>query len=200
MRTRVGKIARLPRLIREQLNQRLENGEPGAALVQWLNQLPEVEKIIIEQFAGQPIRPQNLSDWKKGGYADWLRHQQLRQFVRWNSERADDLNTEEGDIDISDSLGSFIAAQLLIHVRDLEQISDAEDRWRRFREVARELSRLRRDDRRFRRFELRKQQWESTLEPLEEETETDSSAPLQPEDSPPIPPPAPQDDIRANPA
>jgi len=31
--TRVGKIARLPREIREQLNRRLQDGEPGKRLV-----------------------------------------------------------------------------------------------------------------------------------------------------------------------
>ena len=77
MKTRTGKIARLPKPIREQLNARLENGEPGTSLVTWLNQLPEVQKIITDQFAGLPIRPQNLSEWRQGGYLDWIRHQLL---------------------------------------------------------------------------------------------------------------------------
>ena len=34
--TRHGKIARLPLKVRE-LNQRLENGEPGVRLIEWLN-------------------------------------------------------------------------------------------------------------------------------------------------------------------
>lgn len=38
--TRTGKIAWLPRTIREQLNRRLEDGEPGSDLVAWLNALP----------------------------------------------------------------------------------------------------------------------------------------------------------------
>ena len=41
--TRNGKIARLPLAIRQQLNQRLQNGELGQELVSWLNQLPEVQ-------------------------------------------------------------------------------------------------------------------------------------------------------------
>jgi hypothetical protein len=35
--TRNGKIVRLPRSIREELNRRLDNGEQGKALVEWLN-------------------------------------------------------------------------------------------------------------------------------------------------------------------
>lgn len=175
MKTRIGKIARLPKEIREQLNHRLENGEPGTALVQWLNQLPEVQKILTDQFASQPIRAQNLSDWKNGGYTDWLRHQQLRELVRSNAEQADDFSEDEDGNDISDSLGSFIAAQLLIHAHELEKITDPQERWERFRQVARELSRMRRDDHRYRRNQLRREQWEATLEP-----EKTNSAPEEP--------------------
>ena len=62
--TRVGKIARLPRLIREQLNRRLEDGEPGVEALAWLNALPEVLTVLEKDFAGRPISVQNLSEWK----------------------------------------------------------------------------------------------------------------------------------------
>jgi hypothetical protein len=35
--TRNGKIARLPKAIRDQLNKNLEDGMPGCRLVDWLN-------------------------------------------------------------------------------------------------------------------------------------------------------------------
>ncbi len=41
--TRNGKIARLPLAVRQQLNQRLLNGELAQDLLSWLNQLPEVQ-------------------------------------------------------------------------------------------------------------------------------------------------------------
>jgi len=37
--TRNGKIARLPRAIRDSLNQRLHDGETGRHLVRWLSQV-----------------------------------------------------------------------------------------------------------------------------------------------------------------
>jgi len=67
-RTRTGKIARLPRKIREQLNRRLENGEPGNRLVEWLNSLPEVQKVLAADFDGEPVSEPNLSRWRQGGY------------------------------------------------------------------------------------------------------------------------------------
>lgn len=66
-----GKIARLPRKIRDELNRRLDDGEAGVDLVVWLNQLPAVKKVLRERFGGRPINEVNLTEWKNGGYANW---------------------------------------------------------------------------------------------------------------------------------
>jgi hypothetical protein len=41
--TRKGKIARLPRHVRDELNHRLDDGESSTHLVIWLNSLEEVQ-------------------------------------------------------------------------------------------------------------------------------------------------------------
>ena len=69
--TRNGKIARLPRHIRDELNRRLDNGEPGVRLLEWLNSLPEVQEIIKTLFDNHPISDSNLTEWKQGGFLDW---------------------------------------------------------------------------------------------------------------------------------
>jgi hypothetical protein len=69
--TRKGKIARLPFAIREELNQRLLDGEPGNQLVVWLNGLPKVQAVLKDKFQGNPISEANLSQWKNGGFAAW---------------------------------------------------------------------------------------------------------------------------------
>ena len=79
---RTGKIARLPHHLRNQLNQRLHNGEPGVDLIKWLNALPEVQALLAEHFAGVPISPQNLSEWNNGGFLDWLTTQELLEDAR----------------------------------------------------------------------------------------------------------------------
>ncbi len=79
---RTGKIARLPHQLRDQLNQRLHNGEPGVDLIKWLNSLPEVQAILAEHFNGVPISPQNLSEWNNGGFLDWLTTQELLEDAR----------------------------------------------------------------------------------------------------------------------
>jgi hypothetical protein len=80
--THNGKIGRLPKTIREQLNRRLENGEKGPPLVAWLNSLPEVQALLAAEFDGKPIRQQNLSDWRKHGYAKWLRQREALDLAR----------------------------------------------------------------------------------------------------------------------
>jgi len=75
LRTRIGKIARLPLPIREQLNHRLLDNEPAPSLVSWLNSLPEVQTMLAELFAGRPIIDQSIYEWKQGGFADWVAQQ-----------------------------------------------------------------------------------------------------------------------------
>jgi hypothetical protein len=80
--TRTGKIARLPKIIRDQLNQRLDDGEQGAPLVAWLNSLPEVQAVLTRDFEGKAIREQNLSEWRKGGYRDWQAKSDLLEMAQ----------------------------------------------------------------------------------------------------------------------
>lgn len=75
MMTRRGKIARLPQVVREQLNCRLQDGGAGRDLVGWLNGLPEVRRVVATGFGGRAITVQNLSEWRKGGFRDWLGEQ-----------------------------------------------------------------------------------------------------------------------------
>ena len=44
--TRTGKIARLPRQVRDELNRRLRDGQKGSQLAAWLNALPKVLSIL----------------------------------------------------------------------------------------------------------------------------------------------------------
>jgi hypothetical protein len=74
---RRGKIARLPRVIRDQLNARLDDGQEADDILPWLNALPEVTEIIATRFNGVPVSPQNLSAWRQGGFQEWLLHRQL---------------------------------------------------------------------------------------------------------------------------
>ncbi len=96
MKTRTGKIARLPRLIRNELNQRLDDGVEGKKLVCWLNRMPEVRAVMKESFEGKPVTEQNLSEWKAGGFAEWMGRQEALEQARELGEEAEDLRSVLG--------------------------------------------------------------------------------------------------------
>jgi len=91
-RARCGKIARLPIEIREQLNRHLCDNQPGPDILGWLNSLLQTRQILDAQFHGAPISKQNLSQWRHGGYADWLLRQdvlaQIALHVRLKANQA----------------------------------------------------------------------------------------------------------------
>jgi hypothetical protein len=84
-----GKIARLPDDIHELLNQRLLDGHSASAVLPWLNDLTPVKAVLAAQFAGEPVTPQNLSNWRIGGYQHWLRDQrELSQIKKFGDHAA----------------------------------------------------------------------------------------------------------------
>ena len=68
---RQGKIARLPERIRRRVNQALLDNNTAEDILSWLNPLPEVQRVLAEKFEGLAISPQNLSEWRAGGFAEW---------------------------------------------------------------------------------------------------------------------------------
>jgi hypothetical protein len=146
--TRNGKIARLPRDIRDQLNRRLDNGEPGTSLVQWLNRQPGVNRVLTEHFDGRPINDQNLTEWKQAGFIEWQRHQESCEWVRTLAGEADQIAEESGMMPLSDRLSSMVSLTLGKLMRDLDSASltDAASR-KDFVQLLKELARLRREDR-----------------------------------------------------
>ena len=93
---RTSKFTRLPEPLREELTQRLRNGEPGPNILHWLNQLPQVIAIVEEHYGGNLISPQNLSDWNQGGYREWLTSQEIRESSKDIAADATRLAAETG--------------------------------------------------------------------------------------------------------
>lgn len=167
--TRNGKIARLPVAIRTLLNQRLRNGETGKQLVEWLNGLPVAREVMQAEFAGRPVNEQNLSEWKQGGYEDWLRHQETCAWVRTLVEESADLEEEAGD----DSVADWFSAPLAVALgRCLQKVAvgaadDAEQR-KVLVAMAREISQLRRQDHEAERLRLKRERWNAEQRQKEE--------------------------------
>jgi hypothetical protein len=110
MRTRNGKIARLPCSIRELLNQRLERAQPSPKLLDWLNALPEVQEVLQQDFDGEPVSRQNLSQWRQGGYQDWVARADLWAGIRNLYDFAEDM--EEGrEVEKADKVTTVLTAR-----------------------------------------------------------------------------------------
>jgi hypothetical protein len=79
---RVGKIARLPLELREEVNRRLLNGESGQQILSWLNAQEPVQAALTAHFNGEPIGDQNLTNWRQGEYQSWLGRRDRIQTTR----------------------------------------------------------------------------------------------------------------------
>src|SRR5260370_272644 len=102
LNTRTGKIARLPHEIRAELNHRLQDGEQGKSLIQWLNPHPLVQETLDDLFAGRAINHQNLTEWKQGGYLDSLLQDESRALIQILAEHDKDFNNLADGADITD--------------------------------------------------------------------------------------------------
>src|SRR5882757_2236796 len=86
---RNGKIARLPKETRDMINRMLDDGIPYHVIIDELGE------------AGESLNTQNLTNWKQGGYQDWLKNQALIDRMRAQTEFAMDLLRETGHADAS---------------------------------------------------------------------------------------------------
>jgi hypothetical protein len=109
---RVGKIARLPLEVRAELNRRLADGRPGPELLPWLNGLPETQAVLASDFGGAPINAQNLSDWRHGGFEDWLKSQDRFHQTRLLAERAAQLAQAAGG-NLAEGSAAILSGRIL---------------------------------------------------------------------------------------
>ena len=142
--TRKGKIARLPHEIREELNRRLQGGGQGKRLVAWLNALPQVRRVLAEDFGGKPIREQSLSEWRKGGYRDWLARQEAADLAGRVTAEAGELQAEATE-PLTEKLAPWLAARYCVAAKALLTQTGAVDR-KALHEMNSDVAVLRRGD------------------------------------------------------
>jgi hypothetical protein len=165
-----GKIDRLPRHIRDQLSKRLDDGECGDSLIEWLNGLPEVKDLCEDQFKSVPVSKQNLSAFEQGPHQEWLRGQEDCRVVQQLAEQAGDLGSAADNVEVSDALGRVLTVEMARTVRTLlAEAADTKERWRRLQEVFEQLAQLRKADHRAQRRQMEREQRDRERERDEEE-------------------------------
>lgn len=139
MKTRNGKIAQLPQPIRDDLNHRLQNGQQSPELLVWLNQLPETKELLAK-FNYQPINKSNLSDWRHGGFLEWLQDQAREARIQRISESGATFEKAEAG-DLFENFARFAVAELMDDLDSLQKFR-GEKRSRRLHNLIRDLARL----------------------------------------------------------
>ena len=151
-----GKISRLPRDIRLQLNQRLSNGELGDTLLPWLDALPEVQSVLTAHFAGQPISEQNLSDYRKFGFRRWQLRETALEFA--SDEAADASAADPNPVSpLVDHLVHWIATRFAAAAQTAPISEDPGSDLRDIRSFLADIVSLRRGDLVARRLALEQQ-------------------------------------------
>lgn len=153
---RVGKIARLPKAVQDQLNHRLDNHEPAQPLLLWLNELPEVRQLLATLFGGVPISKQNLRQWRRGGFREWQARQEAMTLAPDITElisEADELLPSATE-PITDRLAPWVVAHYLINTQAMLNAGAGTDKFKLLRALCADISSLRRADHRSARLKL----------------------------------------------
>src|SRR5436189_4825362 len=83
---RNGKVARLPSALREQINHMLDDGVPYKTIIQKLGE------------AGKHLNKDSISNWRSGGYQDYLKAHLINDRARTQTEAAADVVRETGQL------------------------------------------------------------------------------------------------------
>jgi len=163
--TRNGKIARLPRAVRQELNRRLDDGEQAKKLVVWLNALPEVQAVLAAEFGAKAIREQNLSEWKQGGYRDWVAQQEALEVVEQLGEDAAEWKAK-GRAPLTETVALWVAARYAVAARRVAETGGREG-WRLLREMCSDIVELRKGDHSAERLQIERERLELEKEKSE---------------------------------
>src|SRR5580698_10142731 len=144
---RNGKIARLPREIRDELNTRLAEGEPGGPLLEWLNGLPAVKAVVERNFGNNPITKQNLSEWRAGGFVEWEARQEMLAQAREMAADAKEFNKATAG-KLTDHLATSLSARYasLLSGWNGEADEPFRQKLRVLRSMCQDIAELRRGD------------------------------------------------------
>jgi hypothetical protein len=85
---RNGHVARLPKVLRDQVNTMLDDGVPYSEIV------TELDKSTDPPLP-HAISVDNITRWKEGGYQDYLKAQDWRDRVTLNADRLLDIGSED---------------------------------------------------------------------------------------------------------
>lgn len=115
---RNGKLESLPRKLRQEVCERIYDGESHKNLMAWLNDLPVVKEILASSFEGVPISGYNFSRWVRHYYTEWLRDKESLETAKEQAEFARELVKTSGR-SLAAASAAIISRRVLDHLRRL---------------------------------------------------------------------------------
>ncbi len=131
-----GKIARLPKLIRDQVNNWLLDGLTYPDIIQRLGE------------HGQDLKPDHISQWKKRGYQDWLRQREWLEHLTSKSEFSTDILAAPDSSALHEAGLRLAASQMfdqLMRFSATANAADSKGQPEQFSRLVNALSRLTRE-------------------------------------------------------
>jgi hypothetical protein len=178
------RIARLPDTIREQINRRLEKGEAGQQIADWLNTLPEVNSVMAAAFAGLPVTEADVDSWKLGGYRNWEAQQEALEAARQFGADAAELEQAAGG-QLADHLALCLTARIAVALREPAYGGeDATCQLQRLRELCADLVALRKGDHNAQWLRIEREKLDLALKEFEQEEGARNNAIKQPSKDP----------------
>src|SRR4051812_17800637 len=99
--TRKGKIARLPKKLRDVVNLMIQDGATFEQI-----------KTMLEKHDVFGLAKQNLTNWREGGYQDWLKEQERLEDMRAKREFALEVVRQNEGSKIHEAALQLAASQL----------------------------------------------------------------------------------------
>ena len=149
----LGKIAQLPRKLREELNGRLRETEDDAATADWLNSLGETKSQTM------PISEDQVTEWRSTGYREWLAGQKALESLAEMVAEGGEWKTRLGG-SITDAVADWLAPQYVLAAREKLTGTDGARRWEILRAVVQDWTVLRRGDHSAARLQLDREEFE----------------------------------------
>lgn len=148
---RQGKIARLPNHLRREVNQRLLDGQTAPVILAWLNEQPEAVKIWEAHFEGVPANAQNLSEWRLGGYKDWIEANEKAEALKTLTDFSVSMAKANGG-NLAKGAEAAIAGHILGNLEALihadEGAEEPDDPIGRLQKLTDAVAKIRRNDQR----------------------------------------------------
>jgi hypothetical protein len=154
---RTGKIARLPKALRDSLNTLMEDGHSAAEILEKLGE------------PAKHITPNNLSDWRYGGHQDWLLEQAWVEDVQSCRDSAKDLLQKDEATTLPEAglqVGAMRIYQLLRHLEPAPFAANLREKLESFMKVFAALPRVAKEALRYQKYRDACAQARAALQPL----------------------------------